>query len=203
MVVEPFYSARTQDAAPNVGTGMPYAERLASLKREDIVSLRDMVLANPKSVSPMTMMVLAIRLFDVGLRDEAPFWFYAAKDRFRTLTEAAAPGAPQLVSATVGMTNFNTLAGAAINGYAFCDFAKQQAARAMAIAWVEAHPYEAVFVKQLPAKRVDRKAALAEAIETLKADVAKERVYFDDPENVMEFKARRKQNDADAKYCWK
>ena len=30
----------------------------------------------------MTMMVLAIRLYDVGLRDDAVFWFYAAKDRY-------------------------------------------------------------------------------------------------------------------------
>ena len=32
-------------------------------------------------------MVLAIRFYDVGLRDDAVFWFYAAKDRYLTLDE--------------------------------------------------------------------------------------------------------------------
>jgi hypothetical protein len=46
-----------------------------------------MIVAKPQVVTPMTMMVLAIRLYDVGLRDDAVFWFYASKDRFQTLTE--------------------------------------------------------------------------------------------------------------------
>jgi hypothetical protein len=35
----------------------------------------------------MTMMVLAIRLYDIGERDEAVFWFYAAKARTIVLLE--------------------------------------------------------------------------------------------------------------------
>lgn len=35
----------------------------------------------------MAMMVLAIRLYDVGLRDEAVFWFYAAKERYIVMSE--------------------------------------------------------------------------------------------------------------------
>ena len=35
----------------------------------------------------MTMMVLAIRLYDVGLRDDAVFWFYVARARYITLED--------------------------------------------------------------------------------------------------------------------
>ena len=40
-------------------------------------------------LTPMTIMVLAIRLYDVGLRDDAVFWFYAAKNRFATARRAS------------------------------------------------------------------------------------------------------------------
>ena len=36
----------------------------------------------------MTLMVLAIRLYDVGgCRDDAVFWFYAAENRYLTLED--------------------------------------------------------------------------------------------------------------------
>ena len=44
----------------------------------------------------MTMMVLSIRLYDVGLRDDAVFWFYVAKDRYIVLSEVLNVKAPQL-----------------------------------------------------------------------------------------------------------
>jgi len=200
--VEPFYSRRTLDEAPVVGTGRPYADLLASQKREDILAARDMIVAKPQVVTPMTMMVLAIRLYDIGLRDEAVFWFYAAKDRFQTLTEVAAPNAPQLEVAVTAMRDFSALAGPIINGYAFCNLAMQQATRTKAIEWVEANPYDALFNERLPARTIDRAAALAEAIKTVKANAAKERGYFDDARNAAQFTAARKKNEADSKYCW-
>jgi hypothetical protein len=200
--VEPFYSARTPDETPMVGTGRPYADLLASHKREDILAVRDMIVAKPQAVTPMTMIVLAIRLYDVGLRDDAVFWFYASKDRFQTLTEVAMPNAPQLEIAAIAMRDFNALAGPIINGYAFCDLTMQQATRTKAIQWVEANPYEAVFNERLPARTSNRVAALAEAIKTVRANVAKERAYFDDARNASQFAAARKKNEADTKYCW-
>jgi hypothetical protein len=201
--VEPFYSARTPDEAPKVGTGRPHADLLASLKREDILAARDMIVAKPEAVTPMTMMVLAIRLYDVGLRDEAVFWFYASKDRFQTLTEVAVPNAPQLETAATAMRDFNALAGPIINGFAFCDLAMQQATRRKAIAWVEANPYEAVFNEHLAVRTTNRAATLAEAIKTVKANAARERAYFDDVRNASQFAVARKKNEADAKYCWR
>jgi hypothetical protein len=78
----------------------------------------------------------------------------------------------------------------------------QQATRMKAIQWVEANPYEAVFNEQLPARTINRVAALAEAIKTVKANAAKERGYFDDARNASQFAAARKKNEADTKYCW-
>src|ERR1700704_3689232 len=74
--VEPFYrSAATPDGSPTVAVGKQYNSLLASDKREDIMAARDLITANPKLVTPMTLMVLAIRFYDVGLRDDAVFWF--------------------------------------------------------------------------------------------------------------------------------
>lgn len=201
--VEPFYSARSAEEPPKVATGRPHAELLGSQNPEDILKARDGIVAEPKLVTPMTMMVLAIRLYDIGQRDEAVFWFYAAKDRFVSLMEVALPNASQLQIATDAMKAFSALAGPIINGYAFCDIAKQQAARSKAIAWVETNPYAVIFDDRIPARNMDRKVALEAAMMLIKDGAAKERAYFEDAKNAARFAASRKQNEADGKYCWK
>jgi len=127
ITVQPFYeSARTPGAQPQVRVGKQYDALLSSSRREDIFAARDLIVASPKLVTPMTLMVLAIRLYDVGLRDEAVFWFYAAKDRFIVMSDVLDVKTPQLAQADQAVRNFATLAGPVINGYAFCDLAKQQ-----------------------------------------------------------------------------
>ncbi len=201
--VEPFYNSGAAGETPKVAVGKAFNALLASGKREDILAAHDLIIAKPGTVTPMTMMVLAIRLYDIGLRDDAVFWFYVAKDRFITLSEVAVPNAPQLAQAEDAIKNFSTLAGPVINGYAFCDLAKQKSIRLKALEWVEANPYEVAFMTQLPARSADRKAALAAAVGNAKANAAKERAYFDDPKTVETYYATRKRNEADAKYCWK
>lgn len=72
--VQPFYeAARATGAKPQVAVGKQYNDLLSSNRREDILAARDLVLAKPMLVTPMTMMVLAIRLYDVDLRDDAYF----------------------------------------------------------------------------------------------------------------------------------
>jgi hypothetical protein len=84
--VQPYYaSADGADGPPTVAVGDTYSVLLASTDKNDVVTARDKVIAGPQLVTPMTMMVLAIRLYDFGLRDDAAFWFYTAKDRFITL----------------------------------------------------------------------------------------------------------------------
>ena len=202
--VQPFYeAARTPDGKPVVAVGKQYNELLGSSRREDILAARDLIVAAPKLVTPMTLMVLSIRLYDVGLRDEAVFWFYAAKERYIVLSDVLDTKTQLLAQADDAVRAFSTLAGPVINGYAFCDLAKQKQQHAKAVDWVESNPYEVMFMARAPALPGDRaenhKRAIANAMER----AAKERSYFDDAKNVEAFSATRKRNDADVKFCWK
>src|SRR5271169_5712053 len=128
----------------------------------------------------MTLMVLAIRFYDVGLRDDAVFWFYAAKDRYIVMSEVLDVKTQMLAQADDAMRSFTTLAGPVINGYAFCDLAKQKALHAKAVDWVESNPYEVMFMARAPALPGDRAENAKRAIANAKERAAKERAYFDD-----------------------
>jgi len=202
--VQPFYeSGRTPDERPGVAVGAQFNDLLSSNTREDILAARDRILAAPALVTPMTMMVLAIRLYDVGLRDDSVFWFYVAKDRYVVMSEVLDVKAPQLVPADEAVRNFATLAGPVINGYAFCDLAKQKAQHSKAVAWVEANPYQTMFLANAPALPGNRTDNAKRAIANAKERAAKESAFFDDPKNVDAYYATRKRNEADVKFCWK
>jgi hypothetical protein len=202
--VMPYYeAAKTADGTPNVAVGKAYDTLLASNRREDVVRAGDEIARNNALVTPMTMMVLAIRLYDVGLRDDSVFWFYAAKDRFVTLAGVSDVKSPELAQVEEAVKNFAYLAGPIINGYAFCDVAKQQQLRQKALKWTVDNPYKAVFMPQVPALPGDREQNLGKAIAEITAAAAKERDYLSKPANVAELKAKRKQKDADMMFCWK
>lgn len=202
--VTPYYeAAKGPNGAPKVAVGKTYDTLLASNSRDDIVRARDEINRNNSLVTPMTMMVLAIRLYDVGLRDDAVFWFYAAKDRFMTLAGVSDIKSRELAQVEDAVKNFAILAGPVINGYAFCDVAKQQELRQKALKWVVDNPYKAMFLPQVPALPGDREQNLKKAVAEITAAAAKEREYLSKPANVAELKAKRKQNDADAMFCWK
>ena len=201
--VQPYYAAAdSPDAAPTVAVGASYSELLASTRREDILAVRDKIAADPALVTPMTMMVLAIRLYDVGLRDDAAFWFYAAKDRYLILADVVDIDRAGLAQVEDAVRNFVVLGGPFFNGYAFCDIANQQAIRQKALAWGEEHPYAAMFMTRLPARPGGRDENHLRSLARLKADAEKERAYFDDPAKLAEFLATRKKNEMDAKFCW-
>ena len=201
--VQPYYAAaRHPGEPPQVAVGASFNGPLSSTRREDIVAVRERIMAEPKLVTPMTMMVLAIRLYDVGLRDDAVFWFYVAKDRFITLSEVVQIGPSGLAQVEDAVRSFATLAGPVINGTAFCDLAKQQTLRRTALDWVERNPYQAIFMPQLAAKPGGREANLKAAIQGIRDNDAKERGYFEDPKNREDFYATRKKNEADVKFCW-
>jgi hypothetical protein len=202
--VQPYYeAAHDPTGRPRVAVYKSLDGRLSSNERADIVAARDAILANPKAVTPMTMMVLAIRLYDVGLRDDSVFWFYVAKDRYGALIEVIDIAAAGLSEVDAAVKSFASLAGPFINGYAFCDLANQQRLRRDALTWVDGNPYEAMFMSQIPAKAGDRRENLKRAIDNAKAAAAKERAHFDDPKNVEAFYAARKKNEADVQFCWK
>lgn len=202
--VQPFYEAgRTQGERPQVSVGQQYNELLSSNRRENILTVRDMIIAKPAVVTPMVMMVLAIRLYDVGLRDDAVFWFYVAKERFIVMSEVLDVKAQQLAQADDAVRSFATLAGPVINGYAFCDLAKQKELHAKAVEWVAANPYEVMFMARAPALPGDRAENARRAIANAKERAVRESAYFDDAKTREAYYATRKRNDADVKFCWK
>jgi len=143
--------------------------------------------AEPKLVTPMTMMVLAIRLYDVGLRDDAVFWFYVAEDRYITLSQVIDIEDSGLSQVGDAVQSFATLAGPIINGYAFCDLARQKDLRAKALAWVEQDPYQAIFMDRLTAKPGSRADNLKAAIRAVRQSVDNEQAYFADTKRAANF----------------
>ena len=202
--VQPYYeAARTPGGAPRVAVGQTYDGLLASNRKEDILAAKARIETDPGVVTPMTMMVLAIRLYDVGLRDDALFWFYAAKARYTTLEDVIDIRTSGLTGPGDAVKSFALLAGPVINGYAFCDRARQHTANIRAIEWTEKNPYRVLFMSQLTAKAGDRTASLKKSIAEQKIYAGRERARFDDPKFAIEFAANRKRNEADGKFCWK
>jgi hypothetical protein len=202
--VQPYYeAARTPDGKPRVAVGQTYDGLLSSNRKEDIVAAKERVEADPRVVTPMTMMVLAIRLYDVGLRDDAVFWFYAAKARYTTLEDVIDIRMSGLIAPGEAVKSFAVLAGPFINGYAFCDRGKQHAANLKAIEWTEKNPYSVLFMSQLTGHERDRTASLKKSIAEQKAYAERERARFDDLKFAEQFAADRRKNGADDKFCWK
>ena len=103
LYVQPYYnSAKGPGGKPQVAVGKTFDRLLSSSRREDIVAAEDLVRLKPQLITPMTMMVLAIRLYDVGLRDDSVFWFYAAKDRYLALANVIDVEAAGLSDVEVG-----------------------------------------------------------------------------------------------------
>ena len=202
--VTPYYeAARDAGGTPKVAVARAWDALLASSRREDVARARDGIAKDNALLTPMTLMVLAIRLYDVGLRDDSVFWFYAAKNRYFTLEGVADVRAPQLAQVEDAVRNFAALAGPVINGYAFCDIARQQKIAARALQWTIDNPYKALFLPQVPVRSGDRAQNLDRAIAAMRANVAKERDYLAKPENVARFRQQRTDNAADQRFCWK
>lgn len=202
--VTPYYeAARTPGGTPVITVSKQHDALLASPRATDVARARDAIAKDNAMLTPMTLMVLAIRLYDVGLRDDSVFWFYAAKDRFATLAEVADLRTPQLAQVEDAVRNFATLAGPIINGYAFCDVANQQKLQAKALQWTIDNPYQALFLPQVPPLPGDRKENLRKAIAGIEANAAKERNYLSQRENLVKLAEQRKANGTDQKYCWK
>lgn len=202
--VQPYYQAAADSqSAPMVQVLRNIDPLLSSTQRKDIETARDLLSANNALLTPMTLMVLAIRLYDVGLRDQAVFWYYAAKARYQVALKVMNFNAPQLSQAKDAIGAFLTLEGPFINGYAFCDVRAQQEARAKAVEWAINNPYQAMYIEQIPALPGDRHENAAKANLGLKEDLLAESRYLAQADNQAMMQKMRKQNEQDEKYCWK
>src|SRR5512139_2843547 len=187
---------RIRAHAGRIAVGKQYNDLLSSGRREDVLAARDLITAKPALVTPMVMMVLAIRLYDVGLRDDAVFWFYVAKERYVVMSEVLDVKSQLLAQADDAVRSFSTLAGPVINGYAFCDLARQKDQHTKAIEWVEANPYEVMFMARAPALPGDRAENARRAVINAKDRAARERAYFDDAKTREAYYAKQTPNSA-------
>lgn len=202
--VLPYYqAARHPDDPPLIAVATRFDKLLASTSADDIRRARDEIERDPARITPMTMMVLAIRLYDVGLRDDAVFWFYAAKNRYYMLTRVADMKSPKLAPVASAMNAFVRLAGPTINGYAFCDIDRQRDIALKAAQWTARHPYEALLMPEVPAQFGERRQNYQKGLANLLAIVKRERDYLAVPAHVDKVKGLRAHNEADARYCWK
>jgi hypothetical protein len=201
--ITPFYVAPEHRAdPPRVLTNSGFDRLLSSVKREDIAKVHRAVNAEPDSVSPITLMVLAIRAYDVGMRDEAVVWYYVARERMATASAVLDASEPELARIRAGTRAFALQAGPTINGYALCDPQRYAAQRRQALDWVEKHPYAMIFVDAVPAKPGDRRANLAASIRALRSEMEEDIAALATPEAVAKRSAARKETGADQKYCW-
>lgn len=198
--VEPYYrAADTSTGTPQVAVGRAFDERLSMNDPQKIKEVEAEIRSKSDLITPMTLMVLSIRLYDMGFRDDAVFWHYVAKDRMFTIARVISGGVAGAITAT---RDFASTAGYTINGYAFCDFAKQKASRRSAFEWVRDNPYQGIFLEQLPSSYADRGAALKEAIEALEANVKNEAEFVSEPRSQERLQKARSENGAFQKYCW-
>jgi hypothetical protein len=201
--VPPFYVAgATYGAPPKVAVDAQYDPLLASGKRADIQRAVVAIAAKPELVKPDTLIVLAMRLYDVGLRDDAVFWYYAGRDRFLTMEQVLDMRSIQLMRSTEVTEAFLRAAGPAMDGYAYCSIAHQAEQEDRAIAWVAAHPYKILGYTELPAVTEDRNAALADAVNHLRDASRKKKALLADPKTLAELEEARQRNHAHERYCW-
>lgn len=161
---------------------------LSSTNKEDILRAEKLIQNKPELITPMTMMLLSIRLYDVGERDKSVFWFYVAKDRFITLADVLNMHHSSLSQVKHAISAFALLAGPYINSYAFCDIDEQRSLRKEAFKRVSLTPYKALFIPQLPAKNGDREENLASSMNEIKAGMKKMDEYLSIQENIDSFK---------------
>jgi hypothetical protein len=202
--VSPYYVAGRQPGQPPIVAVDPnYDALLASVNAADILKARDGIAREPSLVKPQTLIVLAMRLYDVNARNDAVFWYYAAMDRFATMQRVLDMRSLKLVHSAEVVDAFSHAAGPAIDGYAYCSITFQAEREARAIDWVAAHPYAPLGYTDLPAQTEDRNAALAAAIKDLRTDAAKKKAMFASPASLGEFEAARQANHAHQRFCWR
>jgi len=117
--ITPYYNSDPLQV--NVG---PHSEELASATTKTAGELATKLKQEWATLPVETMYVLAIRLYDLGLKDQAVYWFYTAQLRARLLSALLPAGMPARIGnegfeRIQAHRSFHQLAGTYINGYAF------------------------------------------------------------------------------------
>lgn len=195
--VKPYYSAEN-GKAENVFVHKQIDPFLRENTLTGYQSAVKFVEENPARISPMTLFTLAARAYDFGRRDDAVMWFYRGQNRLITALSVLDLPAPTVQD----NTGFSHIVGQYINPYAFCDLTKQRKAAEEAIKWTIAHPYEVIFIENLPAKQADRRQALKAAEAGLTARLNEQLTFFNDPAKKAQWEKERRENYVNERFCW-
>ncbi len=119
--ITPFYDSK----GPQVEVGK-FSNALAHADAKSINQIVADLKKEQDHLRAEVMYVAAIRLYDLGRKDEAVYWFYAAQYRarlFNAILDAAHVGSvgDEAFELKQAYGAFNQLAGTYINGYAFGD----------------------------------------------------------------------------------
>jgi type IV secretory pathway TrbD component len=118
VTVEPHYESRTLRV--NVGKfSQGLASREALQLRKSFTAMKN----EWPSLGVEAMYVAAIRLYDLGQKDDATYWFYSAQHRARLVQAlaVAGQGGDGLAALAHACAEFDRQAGGFINGHAFGD----------------------------------------------------------------------------------
>jgi len=119
--ITPYYNSK----GPEVGVGQ-FSSRLASAKEDEFLTAIAEMKKDWDRLTFPELYVAAIRLYDLGYRKEAVYWFYSAQYRGRQFGVLL----DQMNMGSIGDTGFELrhaqnafyqLVGTYINGYAFGD----------------------------------------------------------------------------------
>jgi hypothetical protein len=119
--VTPYYNC----AGPRINIGQ-YSEGLSAKSDAKFVATISRMKQNWANLSFIELYVGAIRLYDMGYRNEATYWFYSAQYRgrvFATLLDERKKGSIGDTGFELSQAQnaFQQLAGPYLNGYAFGD----------------------------------------------------------------------------------
>lgn len=171
---------------------------LLTNKKSDYEKAAQIVRQDPSLITPMTMYVLAARAYDMGLRDEAVFWYFTGHFRLMMVNDVL--DLPKMNMAEY--SDFHRLVGLFILPYAGCDLDKRQKIQNQALQWVKSNPYKALLSPQLKSKHSDRQKAIQQAEKDITEWVSQSQNYLKDPKNLAEFKKKRQELNTDQKFCW-
>jgi hypothetical protein len=120
ILVSPFYSS--DGIQIHVGN---YSERLGTTDLQELTSLAQEMSHQRDTLTPEQMFVLAIRLYDLGDKDNSVYWFYEAQFRaklfLKTVDSAKVSSGDPTYELLMDYDSFTASAGKSINGYAGCD----------------------------------------------------------------------------------
>ena len=122
--VTPYYNSK----GPQIDVG-DYSKELVAATSDSIAALSTKLKEKWSSLSVETMYVLSIRLYDLGQKDDAVYWFYSAQFRAKLFAsilpkESIGGMGSEGFERLHAHNSFHQLAGQYINGYAFGDLKK-------------------------------------------------------------------------------